>query len=212
MSNEDVKDEGGSLQVALGRYLRQHDAVTQLCRIAARHARVPRDSVGACELVWEVLGDVSLGVVPCDPEHINTQVRREVRRRANRLRRGRSADAAWISLEDLSPSALREALASRDTGDRAAAPYAAALIARIRAYAIGDDAVQELLGLYERGLVLRRDALSAGMTNWIYRAARERLMAYADMAYADMAASTAGRACPSEETPSRSRRARAREA
>jgi len=35
---------------------------------------------------------------------------------------------------------------------------------------------------YDRGVVLRRDVLAAGMTEWIYRAARDRLAGYAVLA------------------------------
>jgi hypothetical protein len=42
--------------------------------------------------------------------------------------------------------------------------------------------VQQLLALYDREIVTRRDVLDAGMTEWVYRAARERLTRYGELA------------------------------
>jgi hypothetical protein len=53
------------------------------------------------------------------------------------------------------------------------------LVSRIREHARQDQPAQQLLALYVRGIISRRDVLKNGMTAWTYRAARERLAAYA---------------------------------
>ena len=169
---------------SLAAYMRDADAMQQLHRLAERHGRLPRDSVLARELVADVIEDMFMGEVRCDLERtLAPQIEWHVRRRANRLRkvnrsvRGRrgALRPEFIPLDDVP----RSALVANPPPD---ALDAAEVASRIRELARDDEAVQQLLALYDRGVVLRRDVLAAGMTEWIYRAARDRLTEYAVLA------------------------------
>jgi hypothetical protein len=154
-----------------------------LYRTAARYARLPPDSFLVRELVADVIEDMLMGNTPCTPDRsLAVQLADEVRRRANRLRRD-ALRASFIPLEQAPSGALVTATEQHGTKDDGnGVSDAAEVVARIREYARADEAVQRLLGLYERGLTLRRQVLAGGMTEWAYRTARERLAAYATMA------------------------------
>ena len=120
----------------------------------------------------------------CDLERtLAPQIERHVQRRANRLRKtnrlGRrrrgALRAEFIPLNEVP----RSALVADPPQD---APDAAEVAPRIRDLARDDEAAQQLLAFYDRGVVLRRDVLAAGMTEWVYRAARDRLAGYAVLA------------------------------
>jgi hypothetical protein len=161
----------------LAAQLEDADAMAGLYRLAEAYARVPRDSLVVRELVWEVVEDLLTGDTPRNSEPIPAQLRAEVRRRANRVRRRARAQETIVPIEDAASALIADV-----EPDEPSAPEPADLVIRIREYARGDDAVQQLLALYNRGLVSRRSALHAGMTTWGYRAARERLVAYAHLA------------------------------
>lgn len=168
---------------ALATHMRDTDAMQQLHRVAEHHGRLQRDSVLARELVSDVIEDMFMGEVKCDLERtLATQIERYVRRRANRLRKVRSGCTRrgtlrpeFIPLDEVPKSAL-VADPPQD------APDAAEVASRIRELARDDEAAQQLLALYDRGVILRRDVLAAGMTEWIYRTARDRLAGYAALA------------------------------
>jgi hypothetical protein len=158
-------------------HLDDTEAMAGLYRLAEAYARVPCDSLVARELVWEAVEDLLTGDTPRHSEPLPAQLRAEVRRRANRVRRGARAQETIVPIDDAASALIADA-----EPDEHSATDPADLVIRIREYARGDDAVQQLLALYDRGLVSRRSALHAGMTTWGYRAARERLVAYAHLA------------------------------
>jgi len=176
-------NERAVVRAALTVLLDDDKAMSRLYRTAEMCARSPGNSMTARDLVWDVVGDVLLGDVPCDlGRDLHPQLEDEVRHRANRVRRNMQR-AALIPLDKAPADALAIDAEPHGTEvDEDGAPDAAELVARIREYASDDDAVLQLLERYERGLVLRRKVLGTGMTQWAYRAARERLAAYAAMA------------------------------
>ena len=118
-----------------------------------------------------------------------------MRRRANRLRKAnrprskrRNATRPEFVPLDKAPASALVVAPLQEALDDDSAPDTAELVPRIREYAREDEAVQRLLALYDRGIVLRRDVLRSGMTQGGYRAARDRLARYAEMAL--LAAST----------------------
>jgi hypothetical protein len=164
-------------------------------RIAERYGRLPRGSYNAQELVADVIYELAVGDLRSDPaQPIAPQVERHVQRRAARLRERENArrprrprfvpldiapDVA-LAVELDPPSLVDDVHHAIDHGEWAA---------RVRAYASGDAAAQQLLALYDQdneNNFSRRAALDAGMTEWAYRTARQRLIEYAIMARADM--------------------------
>ena len=176
-------NERAVVRAALTAILDDDKAMSRLYRTAEMGARLPGNSTTVRELAWDVVGDVLLGEVACDlARDLYPQLEDEVRRRANRVRRDMQR-AAFIPLDKAPADALvLDAEPHGTEVDEGSAPDAAELVARIREYARDDDAVLQLLEHYERGLVPRREVLGNGMTQWAYRAARERLAAYAAMA------------------------------
>jgi hypothetical protein len=182
-----------SLAESLAAYVRDDEAIQHAYRLTERQGRLPRDSLVARELVTDVIEDMFMGEATCDLERpLAPQIERHVRRRANRLRkanrpgrRRRGAPRPEFVPLDKAPASvlvvapLQEALEALDDDS---APDAAELVPRIREYASEDESVQRLLAFYDRGIVLRRDVLRSGMTQGIYRAARERLARYAEKA------------------------------
>jgi hypothetical protein len=177
---------------SLSAYVRDASTMQQLYRIAERFGRLPRDALDAREVVTDVIEDICTGEAKCDPEReLFPQVERHVRRRANRLRKANRPGGKrrgpprieFVPLDRAPMSALaveprREAVSEDE--DNAVEP--AELAARIRELARGDGQVQQLLALYDREIVARRDVLDAGMTDWVYRAARDRLTRYGELA------------------------------
>jgi len=166
---------------ALAAHMRDAGAMERLHRVAERHGRLPRDSPLARELVADVIQDMFVGEVTCDLERpLAPQIERHVRRRANHLRKanrpGRRRRGAlrpeFIPLDEVPGGALVADLPQD-------APDAAEIVPWIRELARDDEAAQQLLALYEHDVVLRRDVLASGMTEWVYRAARDRLAGYA---------------------------------
>jgi hypothetical protein len=176
-------NERAVVSAALTAILDDDKAMSRLYRTAEMYARVPGDSTTVRELVWDVVGDVLLGEMSCDlARDLYPQLEDVVRRRANRMRRD-AQRAAFIPLDEAPSDALAIDAGPHGTEvDEDSAPKSAELVARIREYARDDDAVLQLLEHYQQGLVLRREVLGTGMTQWAYRAARKRLAAYAAMA------------------------------
>ena len=183
------EDGSGSLgaRAVLEALLADADAMATLHRTAERYARVHRGSWEAADLVWDVIGDVTLGDLTCDPcRPLGPQLEQEVRRRANRWRRGmrprrEPPQPVLVGLESAPTSALAlEAPPDGHEVDQSLDPEE--LVAQVREQAARDPAAQQLLALYERNIVSRRDVLNSGMTEWMYRSARERLAVYAAVA------------------------------
>ena len=163
-------NERAVVRAALTALLDDGKAISRLYRTAEMCARLPGNSTTARDLVWDVAGDVFLGEVACDLAlDLHPQLEDEVRRRANRVRRD-AQRAAFIPLDEAPADALIiDAEPHGIEVDEDSAPEAAELVTRIREYAHDDDAVLQLLEHYERGLVLRREVLGNGMTQWSYR-------------------------------------------
>lgn len=197
--DDGTEDPRRDARAALEALLRDADAMDSLHRTAARVAHVRRGSGQACDLVWDVLGGVLIGEPTCDlAQPLGPQLEREVRRRAKRWRRGKrprrgSPQPVFVALEKAPPSALvLDAPQESHEDDQGLDPEE--LVSRIREQTRQDQTAQQLLALYGRGIVSRRDVLNSGMTAWTYRAARERLTTYA--AAAATAAWTATSATP----------------
>ena len=185
-----------SLAEPLAAYVRDDEAIQHAYRLAERQGRLPRDSLVARELVTDVIEDMFMGTETCHLERpLAPQIERHVRRRANRLRKAnrprskrRNATRPEFVPLDKAPASALVVAPLQEALDDDSAPDTAELVPRIREYAREDEAVQRLLALYDRGIVLRRDVLRSGMTQGGYRAARDRLARYAEMAL--LAAST----------------------
>jgi hypothetical protein len=185
--------------------LRDLDVMQGLHRTAERRARLLPGSPQGHELVMEAVEDMIMGDVPCDADgSLVTQLHDEVRRRANRLRRD-AQRAPFISLDEAPVSALIADPDQEGTSrDELGVPDAPALVRSIRDQAHSDAPVLQLLALYERDIVLRRDVLRAGMKPWTFRYARKRLSQYAAAALArsHMTEDAPLRADPQPATPS----------
>ena len=179
---------------SLAAYVGDREAMRRACRIAERYARLPRDSYLARELVADVIHDLAVGDLRCDPARpIASQLERYVQRRGARLREPenlrRPRRPRFVSLDEAPSEALSvdaHLLSLLDDGQHVI--DFVEWVARIRMRASGDDGVQQLLALYDQEVFSRRDVLDAGMTEWAHRAARERLVDYATAARADMLA------------------------
>jgi hypothetical protein len=197
--NNVLRDTQSTLAEALAAYVRNAEAMQQLHRHAEHHGSLPRNSPVARELVADVIGDICMGDTRCDPDReLVPQLERYVARRARRLRKDNQTRSKRREGQRLEFIALDEAPASalmvdplQKAFDDDGARDAADMVVRIRDYAREDEPAQQLLALYDRELVLRRDVLRAGMTEWAYRTARERLVQYAEMAAAAGSATAA---------------------
>jgi hypothetical protein len=169
-----------ALGSAIDALLCDSETLGRLCRLAERRARLPRDSELAREVVWDALGDLLLEDAPGNPAGpLDARLRAAVRRRARQLRRG-TRETLFIPLEAAPASALVFEPESYERGGEHFPLDAAELGTRIRQHARGDEAALQLLAMYERGVVRRRDVLRvAGMDPWLYRTARQRLVTYA---------------------------------
>ncbi len=193
--NEEIDHCLGDVRTALDALLRDAEAMATLHRTAERYARVRRGSWEAGDLVWDAIGDLLLGGLPCDlARPLGPQLEHEVRRRANRWHRGKRPrrelrQPVFVGLEKAPTSAL-VLDAPQETDDIGQGPDPEELVSRIREQARHDEPALQLLALYSRGIVSRRDVLNSGMTAWAYRAAKERLVAYATTAAAAAWAAT----------------------
>jgi hypothetical protein len=178
------REERAVVRAAITALLYNDGAMSRLYATAQRYLH---DAMAARELVWDVAGDLLLGDLTCDvARDLGSQLGREVRRRAKRARRD-ARRAVTVALEEAPADMLIiEAEPERAGQEADKSREAAEMVTRIRALACDDDAVLQLLGYYERDLVTRREVLGAGMTQWVYRAARERLVTYAGKAAAAM--------------------------
>jgi hypothetical protein len=178
-------------------YVRDARAMERLYRLAERYGELPRDSLVARELVMEVIEDMWMREAKWNPGgELGPQIGRHVVRRACRLRnegrpRRKKRDGprpVFVPLDNAPLCALvvEPVYMRLDDGDYDAAE----LVPRIFEYARDDKPVLQLLAHYARGEVLRRDVISAGMTEWTYRAARKRLDDYAEMAKRAVAATS----------------------
>ncbi len=193
--DDDTDHQRGDARAALEMLLRDADAMDSLHRAAARAAHVRPGSWQAWDLVWDVIGDELLGEPTCDlARPLGPQLEQEVRRRAKRWRRGKQsrrggAQPVFVALEQAPTSAL-VLDAPQESREDEQGHDPEELVSRIREQARQDQPVRQLLALYARGIISRRDVLDSGMTAWTYRAARERLATYAATA-ADGAATSA---------------------
>jgi hypothetical protein len=169
-------------------------------RIAEHYGRLPRGSYNAQEIVADVIHDIAVGDLRCDPaQPIAPQLERYVKRRAARLRERenprrprrprfvplRTAPEVALAVDLDPPSLVDDVHHAIDHGEWAT---------RVRAYASGDVGAQQLLALYDQDAennFSRRAALESGMTEWAYRTARQRLIEYATMARTDMSRDSA---------------------
>jgi hypothetical protein len=195
------------LSEALAEYARDAAAMLRVHRLAERHGSLPRGSFTAQELVTDVIEDMLLGDLTCDPQlSIGPQVEKYVQRRAYHLRNAESQPRVrgprksrrsarlrptFVPLDDVPEIALAVDAPQHQLYDRKhEAIDSGELIARIREHARGDDPVEQLLALYDRKRYLRRDALEAGMGEWAYRTARSRLTQYGVAAISALAPSS----------------------
>lgn len=170
--------------------VRDASTMQRLYRIAEHHGRLRRDSFLSRELVADVIGDIYAGDAKCDPaSEMAPQLERYVRRRARRLFRSSRPGGTRRGLPrpelvplDEASAVAGEPLYAPELHGEDAADDPTDVIARVHELAGNDVQVQQLLALYERGIVARRDVLRAGMTAWVYRVARDRLMRYGAMA------------------------------
>jgi hypothetical protein len=175
---EDVnRHERAIVRTAITALLDDDEAMHRLHRVARAYVR---EVATVHELVWDVVVDAQLGELTCDlARDLGSQLAREVRRRAKRARRD-AARTVVVPLDEAPTDALIiDAEPDGADAEQYKAPDVTELVARIRELACEDEAVLQLLGHYERGLTMRRAVLAAGMTQWVYRSARERLVAYA---------------------------------
>lgn len=196
MSQNDAPKQDRACRVvteSLSAFVRDAAAMQQLYRLAERSGRLPRDAIEAREVVTDVIEDIFMEEAKCDPEkELAPQVARHVRRRANRLRKANRPSGRrrgpprpeFIPLDKAPASALGVDPPPERAAEEDNAIDPAELAERIRALARDDGQVQQLLALYDRGIVARRDVLDAGMTDWVYRAARHRLTRYGELARA----------------------------
>jgi hypothetical protein len=194
MSQNDAPKQDRACRVvteSLSAFVRDAAAMQQLYRLAERSGRLPRDAIEAREVVTDVIEDIFMEEAKCDPEReLAPQVARHVRRRASRLRKANRPGGKrrgplrpeFIPLDKAPASALVVHPSPEHAAEDDNAIDPAELAEHIRALARDDGQVQQLLALYDRGIVARRDVLDAGMTDWVYRAARERLTRYGDLA------------------------------
>jgi hypothetical protein len=186
-----------TIRDALEALLSDAETMGSLHAIAESHAREPRDSASARELVLEAIADVLLGTISCDPSRsLAVQLAREVRRRTNQKRRAdRSRHDPRVALVPLELASVGPFADGIDEAIDGSSEHwsldAADVVAKLREHARDDGSVLQLIALYERGLVSRRQVLGAGMTEWAYRTARERLTAYATLALSDAATTPA---------------------
>jgi hypothetical protein len=167
---------------------RDPDAMLRLHRLAERYGGFPRGSFQAREVVADVIADILEGAARCDPERaLGRQVELHVKRRARRLREPdtpRTRRPRLIPLDQAPDELLAIDSMSHIDDEPDVDPVEWA--ARIRALAVDNLGAQQLLELYDREICSRRDVLATGMTEWTYRAARERLIDYATVARSEL--------------------------
>jgi hypothetical protein len=172
----------------LAALVRDPDAMLRLERLAERYGRLPRGSFQAREVVADVIGEVLGGDLKCDPERaLGRQVELYVKRRARRLREPKSPRTRrprLVPLDQVPDELLAVDSMSHIGHEPDVDPVEWA--ARIRARAADNVGAQQLLELYDRGICSRRDVLATGMTEWTYRAGRERLIDYATVARSEL--------------------------
>jgi hypothetical protein len=181
----------------LASVVRDREAMLGLQRIAERYARLPRDSYLARELVADVIYDVTVGDAKCDAaQPMSRQLERHVQRRAARLRESDSSRRPrrprFVPLDEAPGDTLVIDAHPLSFLDESQDIDPADWVARIRVYATGDDGVQQLLAFYDQSIFSRRDVLEMGMKEWVYRAAREKLLGYATVARADICSELSG--------------------
>jgi hypothetical protein len=191
----------------LAKVMRDVREMEKLHRLAERYGGLPRDSPNAEQLVLDVIEDVFSGDAKCDvnSEQAPQQLRRHVVRHSCRYRNAARSGLkkrprpVFVALEKAPPSALGIEPAQRYLYDDDHVPFdPAELLPLLREYSREDGAVRQLLAHYERGEVSRRELLAAGMTEWVYRAARKRLDVYAERAMRAISARRTSMAAASE--------------
>lgn len=167
---------------------RDADAMLRLHRVAERYGRFPRGSFQAREVVADVINDVVGGDLKCDPERaLGRQVELHVRRQARRVREPVNPKARrprFVPLDQAPDELLAIDAASATDDEPDVDPVE--WVARIRAHAVDNVGAQQLLELYDKRICSRRAVLATGMTEWTYRAARERLIDYATVAHSEL--------------------------
>lgn len=180
---EDAADDPNALRAATDALLDDSEALGRLYRLAERTAHLPVGSRLAFELVCDAVGDLILGDTAYDPvQTLEAQLQTAVRRRAQQHLRG-VRQARLIPLEAAPSSALVLETELDVTEDEHPELDPEEVAMRIREHACNDEAALQLLALYERGIVRRRDVLrTSGMDPWRYHAAKQRLVGYATAA------------------------------
>jgi hypothetical protein len=172
----------------LAALVRDPDAMLRLHRVAERYGGWPRGSFQAREVVADVIADVLGGESKCDPERaLGGQVELHVRRRAKRQREPdnpRTRRPRLVPLEHAPDELLAVDSMSNVEDEPRVDPVE--WVARIRVHATDNVGVQQLLELYDGEICSRRDVLATGMTEWTYRAAREKLVDYATEAHSEL--------------------------
>lgn len=193
---EKTPSDANALRAAIDALLGDNEALGRLYRFAERTARLPSGSPLARAMIYDAVGDLLLGDDGCDAAAtLEARLRSAVRRCARpQLRSTREIQV--VPLDAAPDSALVIEPAPSDAHIR---PDAAELRTRIRAHARDDDAALQLLALYERGIVRRRDVLRAGMDAWRYPAAKQRLTRYATAALSGTGNDTPDHEPPADE-------------
>lgn len=145
------------------------------------YAGVARDSLIARELVADVVGDTYFGRLTWRPERVPlaTHILDEVRQRVRRMRAREMPISLSELAEDETPSTEMD---DSEAAGKSWYPSEADLpdvIQGVRALAVGDAPVLQLLQLHELGVTRMRDVLWAGMPRAMYGSARKRLRRYA---------------------------------
>lgn len=211
--------ERDSLAERLAAQMRDAERMQQLHQLAAKYARSSPDSPIAHEIVTDVIEDMLTGDASSDPArdilpqivaHVIGRAKR--RRKPNALplpdderprKRRHLSPPVWVPLERAPPDALVSDTSALRPGEGSHPDIdPVELVGRIRHLAKDDEPALQLLALHERALkgrkrLMRRHVLQAGMTDWTYRAARERLLAYAATAASATAGATSATATTS---------------
>jgi hypothetical protein len=163
---------------ALERYLRDAGEMQRVHRVAATAAFTSADSLIARELVAEVIGETYDGTLAWDPSRIPlaAHIVTEVRRRGWRERQRRAKFVPLDGMSDAETPAVLIAPGTSDEDSASQTAFAEVFARELRAIAVGDREVLQLMALNQRGVVRKRDVLRAGFPAAAYAAARRRLV------------------------------------
>lgn len=158
----------------------------RLHRIAEFHANLPYKSEEARDIVADAITSVVAEQTGASGDALRRELRRAVRRQAERATSKKALAGRFVFLDDLPEHHLASASESPLENPDATSPKrnAPGIVARIRALAAGDTYVLQLLEALVTGERRARDPRRFGITPRTYRSARERLEAYAVLAAA----------------------------